>query len=86
MSHLHQRHTLFGPYTLLVYEYQNANNGTNKADTSHEARCNNGGIGRYCHQLIAAFSMVVEVFTHRTSKKKSIHNIKLWLERKGHPE
>lgn len=38
--YLHQRYSLFGLYAFLVNEYQNTNNGTNKAETSHEAGYN----------------------------------------------
>lgn len=39
-SYLHQSDGLPGLYAFLVNEYQNANDGTNKAETSHEAGYN----------------------------------------------
>lgn len=39
-SYLHQCHGLSGVYTFLVDENQDANDGTNKAEASHEAGYN----------------------------------------------
>ena len=67
-SYLHC-HSLLGLYTLLVKEYQNADDATNKAETSHEAGYNKRRVQRHQHQLIAVLSVVVPVFTHRTPER-----------------
>ena len=63
--YLHQSYSLPGLYTFLVNEYQNANDGTNKAEASHEAGYNERRVHRHRHQLVAALAVVVPVLTYR---------------------
>lgn len=65
---LHQSHGLSGPDTFLVYEYQDAYDGTNQGEASHQAGYENGWVYRQQHELIAAHSVIVPVFPYRTSK------------------
>ena len=68
-SYLHQRYSLSGIYALLVNENQNPDDGTNKAETPHETGHDQRRVYGHGHQLAAALSVVVPVFTHRASER-----------------
>lgn len=63
-SYLHQRHGLFAPHALLVDEYQNADDGTDEAETSHQAGYDERRVHGHRHQLAAALAVVVPVFPY----------------------
>lgn len=68
LSDLHQSDHLSRVYTFLVDENQNANDGTDEAEAPHEAGYDQRRVHRHRHQLAAALSVVVPVFTHRASE------------------